>query len=782
MENREVKISVRNLVEFVLRAGDLDSRFMGSSRALDGTRAHQKLQRSKGEEYEKEVALKHNFEYKGFLFNLEGRADGIIHEDEGIIVDEIKSTTYPIELINEDYNLLHWAQAKCYAYIYSVQKNLEYIDVQLSYFHLDSEQVKILKKSFRKVELVEFFFELIDKYLIWANYTKNWTIKRDEAIKSLKFPFNRYRKGQRELAVAVYKTVLEEKRLFAQAPTGTGKTISTLFPSIKAIGEGKASKIFYLTAKTIARSVAEEAVTLMKNKGLNIKTITLTAKEKICFKEKAVCNPEKCEYAKGHFDRVNDAIFDVLEYEDIITREIVEKYAMKHKVCPFEFSLDLSLFADCVICDYNYLFDPRVNLKRFFAESGDKYIFLIDEAHNLVDRARDMFSTEIYKRPILEMKRVMKDRNKKLYKVLDKLNTSMIGAKKQCNEEGNFITKEENKEIYGLLRKFTTVAEEWLLENENSEAYEELLEMYFNALNYIRISELYDERYVTYIEKTKEDVKIKLFCLDPSKLLKDSIEKGNTAIFFSATLTPMEYFKAILGGEQEDYTIRLASPFDVENRAIMVLDNVKTKYSCREKSYDVIADYINQVVKAKQGNYMVFFPSYNYMNEVSERVKIKYDNINTIVQEPSMTEEKREEFLKNFDEASKSNLVGFGVLGGIFSEGIDLKGDRLIGAIIVGVGLPQLCLERDIIRDYFDKTKAMGYEYAYMYPGMNKVLQAAGRVIRSEEDRGIIMLMDERFSKQNYQRLFPKEWFPNLKIREMNSLHKQLNIFWKDKS
>ncbi|GLC29194.1 ATP-dependent DNA helicase [Clostridium omnivorum] len=781
MENREVKISVRNLVEFVLRAGNLDSRFTGSSRALEGTRAHQKLQKSKGEEYEKEVALKHKFEYKEFLFNLEGRADGIIHEGDYIVIDEIKSTTYPLELINDDYNLLHWAQAKCYAYIYLYQKELEQIEVQLSYFHLDSEQVKYIRRGFTKGELEEFFFGLIDRYLIWANYTRDWVNIRDEAIKSLGFPFENYRKGQRELAVAVYKTVIEEKKLFANAPTGTGKTISTLFPAIKAIGEGKVSKIFYLTAKTIARSVAEEAVILMKNKGLKIKTITLTAKEKICFKEKAICNPEKCEYAKGHFDRVNDAILETLQCEDIITREIVEKYSIQHKVCPFEFSLDLSLFADCVICDYNYVFDPRVNLKRFFAESGDKYVFLIDEAHNLVDRARDMFSAEIYKKPILEMKRIMKDKDKKLSNVLTKINSAMIEAKKQCNEEDHFISKEENKEIYGLLRKFTTIAEEWLLINEGTENYEQLLEMYFNALNYLRISELYDERFVTYVEKTKEDVKIKLFCLDPSKLLKESIEKGNPAIFFSATLTPMEYFKAILGGDLEDYSIRLTSPFDTDNRAIMVLDNVKTKFTYREKSYDVIADYINGAVKVKQGNYMVFFPSYSYMREVSERFKTRYDNINTIIQEPSMTEEQREEFLKNFDEKSKTTLVGFGVLGGIFSEGVDLKGDRLIGAIIVGVGLPQLCLERDIIRDYFNDTKEMGYEYAYMYPGMNKVLQAAGRVIRSEDDKGIIMLIDERFSSRSYQSLFPKEWFPNLKIKEMKSLKQQLRIFWGNK-
>lgn len=781
MENREVNISVRNLVEFVLRSGDLDTRFMGSSRALDGTKAHQKLQKSKGEEYEKEVALKHSFEYKGFLFNIEGRADGIISEETGITIDEIKSTTCPLEFIDEDYNLMHWAQAKCYAYIYSIQRDLDKIEVQLSYFHLDSEQVKFLRRSFKREELDEFFYDLIDKYFIWANYTKNWLLKRDSAIKRLRFPFENYRKGQRELAVAVYKTVLEGKKLFAQAPTGTGKTISTLFPAVKAIGEGKASKIFYLTAKTIARSVAEEAVGLMKINGLNIKAITLTAKDKICFKEKAICNPEKCEFAKGHFDRVNDAILDILEWEDIITRETIEKYAIKHSVCPFEFSLDLSLFADCVICDYNYVFDPRVNLRRFFAESGGEYIFLIDEAHNLVDRARDMFSAEIYKRPILEMKRAMKDRDKRLYKVLNKLNTIMIEAKKQCNEEGHFITKEDNKELYGVLRKFTTVAEEWLLKNESTEAYEELLELYFNALSYLRISELYDEKFVTYIENSKEDVKIKLFCLDPSKLLKESIEKGNSAVFFSATLTPMEYFKEILGGEQDDYNIRLVSPFNIENRAIMVLDNVKTKYSCRERSYDIIAGYINQVVKVKQGNYMVFFPSYKYMTEVYERFKSKYNHINTIIQEPFMTEEERELFLENFSAASKENLVGFGVLGGIFSEGVDLKGDRLIGAIIVGVGLPQLCLERDIIRDYFDETKAMGYEYAYMYPGMNKVLQAAGRVIRSEEDEGIIILMDERFSQQSYQRLFPKEWFPNLKIRDMNSLQQQLSIFWKHK-
>jgi DNA excision repair protein ERCC-2 len=793
-DESKIKISVRNLVEFVLRSGDLDLRFMGSSRAVEGTRIHQLLQKrniEEGQNYLPEVSLVYNFQYKDFEIVLEGRADGIIvpdktkvseslfEIDDKVTIDEIKSTSRALEEIDEDYNELHWAQAKCYAYIYSKQNGLEDIDVQLTYYQIDTEQIKKLRKSFKAEELSVFIYDLIEKYYIWADYTKEWSIKRNNSIKTLNFPFEGYRKGQRELAVAVYKTISEEKKLFTQAPTGIGKTISTLFPAIKAIGEERISKIFYLTAKTITRAVAEEAIVKLreKNDDFQLKSITLTAKDKICFNPGVGCNPEQCKYAKGHFDRVNTALMDILSNENNLTRDVIESYAKKYEICPFEYSLDLAIWADCVICDYNYAFDPRVYLKRFFSDGTGDYVFLVDEAHNLVDRAREMFSSQLNKKSFLDLKKLMKEKHLNISRALGKLNSYMIDIRKTC-EDDRIVMKDEPKDIYPLLRKLVKESEEWLLKNDKSEGHEELLQLYFDALAFIKISELYDERYVTYAEEQNKDLVLKLFCLDPSYLLSEAIKRSKATIFFSATLAPINYYKEILGGSEEDYVLRLNSPFDREKLCLMIGEDISTKYRYRENSYDYIVSYINLVFSERKGNYLIFFPSYKYMNEVYTRFTDKYPEVNVMLQGNSMNEEEREDYLKCFKAEEDSELLGFAVLGGIFSEGIDLKGNRLIGAIIVGVGLPQICLERDIIKEYFQKKNKQGYEYSYMYPGMNKVLQAAGRVIRSEEDRGIVLLLDERFSSSIYQNIFPREWFPNIKIRNLKEVNYVLKGFW----
>ena len=777
----EIKLSVRNLVEFILRSGDIDSQFMSNSRALEGTRIHQKIQKeNKDKGYTPEVTLKYSVEYQGFNFRIEGRADGIIANDDFMIVDEIKSTNRPLEQIKENYNETHWAQAKCYAFIYCVQNNIEEIDVQLTYYQLETDQIKIFIKHFQKNELKTFFFNLMDKYLIWASLTRDWIAQRDHSIKALDFPFETYRKGQRQLAVSVYKTIVENKKIFIQAPTGIGKTISTLFPAIKAMAEGHTSKLFYLTAKTIVREVAEETFSKMKDKGLEFKTVTLTAKDKICFKEESICDPEHCEFAKGHFDRVNIALLDALQHENYFTRPVIENYARKHKICPFEFSLDLTLWSDCVICDYNYVFDPRVYLKRFFSENGGDYTFLIDEAHNLVDRARSMFSAELYKKPMLELKKMFKDKEPKITKSLGKLNSFMIGQRKLAEPEHHWILENEPRDIYPLIMKFIKESEEWLVKNEGTEGHEKLLELYFNALTFMRTSEFYDERYVTTIENIQDDTKLKLFCLDPSYLLSEAIKRGKAAIFFSATLSPVEYFLEILGGGKDSYKISFPSPFDVNNRALLISDNISTKYRNRDQSFLSIAESIKSVLNQKQGNYIVYFPSYKYMNDVFDVFTDHYPDVYTIKQSADMNEEDRETFLNLFRADTKDGVLGFCVLGGIFSEGVDLKQDGLIGSIIVGVGLPQICFERNIIRDYFNKKNNCGYEYSYLYPGMNKVLQAAGRVIRTETDKGIILLIDERFSNQSYLQLFPKEWFPHIRVGNFSELAKGLKDFWEN--
>ncbi|WP_024834670.1 ATP-dependent DNA helicase [Ruminiclostridium josui] len=784
MGKPEIKISIRNLVELVLRSGDIDNRLVSSSRMLEGTKVHQKIQKQGGDSYNKEVSLVHNFDTDHFIFRLEGRADGIISEPDGVVIDEIKSTTRPLEFIDEDFSLLHWAQAKCYAFIYAIQNELDSIYVQLTYFHIETEEIKRIRKKFLIQELATFIEELLDKYVVWANISDSWNKRRDTSIKILEFPFKDYRKGQRELAVAVYKTIMQGKKLFAQAPTGIGKTISTLFPAVKALGEQHISKIFYLTAKTITRQVAEEAFWKMRECGLVFRTITLTAKDKICFNKEGSCNPDFCEYAKGHYNRVNNAMEDVLKNSENLSRDVIEEYSRKHMVCPFEFSLDLSLWADCIICDYNYAFDPRVYLKRFFLNNTGDYAFLVDEAHNLVDRAREMFSAQIHKSGYLEAKKLMKSKVPKVARILNKINSYMVALRKQCKEEGFIVSKAELTDLYRLLNSFISESEEWILKNQNSniDGFDQLLETYFNSIAFTRMADFYDERYVTFIESKSNDVRVKLFCLDPSFLLAEAVKRGKAAVFFSATLTPLNYFMDVLGGDKEDYNINLASPFAKENLCLIVNDNISTRYKNRDKSYDKIVDIIWSTISKKTGNYLVFFPSYKYMNEVYTRFTEQYPEIDTIIQETSMTEEERESFLNKFQSGTGKCLVSFSVLGGIFSEGIDLKGDRLIGAIIVGVGLPQVSPEQDIIMNYYQNKNGMGFENAYMYPGMNKVLQAAGRVIRSEDDVGLVILLDERFSNGNYRRLFPRHWEHALRVHDTGQLGKKLEQFWIDKN
>ena len=779
-----IKTSVRELVEFILRSGDLVSSFTGSSRTVEAIKAHQYIQKSSGSNYCPEFSVCHTTEKHNITLEVKGRIDGVITELTGITIDEIKTTTRALSLIDEDYNELHWAQAKCYGYIYSKDHNLSDINIQLTYYQLDTKEIKHFKRNYSFEELEEFYLSLVDKYIAFAKNLEAWIYERNFSISNLTFPFKQYRKGQREFAVAVYKTIREENKLFAQAPTGIGKTMATLFPSLKNLSEGNISKIFYLTAKTITASVAENSINALKAQGLKLKTVTLTAKDKICFQDKSNCNPETCKYAKGHFDRVNEAMEDIFQNEDNFTREIISSYATKHNVCPFEFSLDLCNLSDCIICDYNYAFDSRASLKRFFQEGAGgtgAYLLLVDEAHNLVDRAREMFSAEIFKAPILELKREAKTHSLEVHKSLNKLNSHMIALRKECEiiEESYYIEKEVSKTFIELLNNFIINSEKFLVKARESSFKEKLLSLYFEAVAFIRTAENFDERYVSYVEVVNNDVKVKLFCLDPSKQLAETCKQVKSTIFFSATLNPIDYFIELLGGNETSYRLKLESPFSKDNLCLLIDDKTSTRYNSREFTFDKITKNIHSMIINKKGNYLVFFPSYKYMMEIFDRFIAQYPYIDVICQKPAMTEAAREDFLKVFTSSNKGVLLGFAVMGGIFGEGIDLVGDRLSGAVIVGVGLPQICLERNIIKDYFQKKKGIGFEYSYTYPGMNKVMQAVGRVIRTETDKGVVMLIDDRFSTPNYKNIFPREWSHAVRILNHDSLCDKVKEFWK---
>jgi Rad3-related DNA helicases len=779
-ENR-IRLPIRQLVEFILRSGDIDSRYVEKDRMYEGAKAHRRIQKENAknyEDYQSEISLSAEIKDEGILYTLEGRADGIFRDGTGVFIDEIKTTVLPLESIDEDFSDTHWAQAKCYAYIYADRNRLDAISVQLTYSNLDTQEIRRFVKSYEFGELQDFVTELIRKYAVWARLTLDWKVRRDTSIKALQFPFPEYRSGQRKLAVGTYRTIDKGGKLFAQAPTGIGKTISTLFPAVKSMGEGKISKIFYLTAKTITRQVAEEALNKMRSGDLRLKTLTLTAKEKICFCEKPVCNPEHCAYARGHYDRINDAILDAVTGRDDFTRTVIEEIAEKHRVCPFELALDISLWADCVICDYNYVFDPQTYLRRFFAENSGDYVFLIDEAHNLIDRSREMYSSELSKSHFYKVKKDYKGRNKALDRILGKMNQYMLELRKSCGEQGFAVNPAFPEELLTLLTKYVSVCETLLKENRELGEDSDFLQLYFEVLNFLLIADFYDERYVTLIDSRQKEVTVKLFCLDPSYLLSEALKRGKSAVLFSATLTPLEYFRDILGGGSEDWMLTLDSPFDSGNLCLMAADRVSTKFKDREQSRGRIAEFIRTVVSGKTGNYIVYFPSYQYMHSVFESFQACCPEFHAVEQQARMTEEMREEFIASFQEDPQQTFVAFCVLGGIFSEGIDLRGSRLIGSVIVSVGLPQLSVQLDLIRDYFNRKNGMGYEYAYRYPGMNKVLQAAGRVIRSEGDRGAVLLVDERFGHDDYKRIFPKHWNHCIAVRDSESIQKILSGFW----
>ncbi|MFN2145933.1 MAG: ATP-dependent DNA helicase [Anaerolineales bacterium] len=774
-------VSVHSLVEFVLMEGDLTpGDFQRRDRAQAGTQAHKQVQGSRPEGYQTEVEVAYRVEGEQPPLEVRGRIDGLYITPEVVILEEIKSTTLSLELIDEGHNRLHWAQAQCYAYMYAQQEHLEAVGVHLTYYQLDSQQEKTFRRHFTMRELKAFFNELVWQYLDWFRKLRARLARRDQSIQALDFPYDGYRRGQREMAVVVYKAIRDAERLYVQAPTGVGKTIAALFPAVKALGEGLADKLFYLTAKTPGRLVAEQALEDMRRAGLDFRSVTLTAKEKICFCPPVNCDPEECPYARNYFGKVKTALAEIDRYQ-AFTRPRIEEIAREYEVCPFEFSLDLALWVDCIICDYNYAFDPRVHLRRFFDFSTEAYVFLIDESHNLPDRARSMFSAELDKSTVLALRRALKDPLPALAKKLSAINQVLLDKRKECQAEDlpALVEHELPEKLLKAVRAFSQKAEDWLVLNRASAFRLELLDFYFACSNYLRTAEYFDSFYVSYFERRgKSDLKAKLFCIDPAPMLADPLDRSRSTIFFSATLLPMDYFKQLLTGDADHPNRVYRSPFPRENVSLLVHNRISTKYARRADSYAPIASAIEAVCSAQVGNYLVFFPSYAYMAAVLELLKERLPEEQLLVQDRGMSEVEREAFLDQFSAGSQETLIGFAVMGGIFGEGIDLVGERLIGAVVVGVGIPQLGLERDLIKEYFDRQNNNGFAYAYQYPGFNRVLQATGRVIRTESDRGIIVLIDERFTHARYRRLFPEQWGGYQIVQSEAEISQRLARFW----
>lgn len=773
----ELNIAVRTLVQYVHQGGDLTVEFMGAARSLDGIRGHQRVQRSRPPGYRPEVGITHRLETEHLILNITGRIDGVFSIDGETVIDEIKTTVLDPDGLAADRYPTHWAQAQCYAYMFMVENGLEAIRVQLTYYQVETARQKEFGRRFEREALAAFFADLVKRYLAWAHTTARWIATRDGSIHALDFPFGAYRPGQREMAVSVYRTIRNGRQSLVQAATGIGKTMAVVFPAIKALADGGCEKIFYLTARTTGRMAAQQALDHLRKNGLRFKSVTLTAKDKICFSPGCLCSPDECAVAKGHFDRVGGALNHAFSL-DALTRESIETIARQHRVCPFELSLELSNWVDGIICDYNYAFDPRVYLRRFFLEGSGNYTLLVDEAHNLVDRSREMFSAEIRKQPFLDLRRTVKGELPGLYRCMGKINTQLLRIRHACASAGGATTDRVPPEsLYPALKSFVREADRWLALNLKTAYRGELLDLYFSVTGFLRVAEQFNDAYAAVNQMEGRDLRVKLFCLDPSGLMRSALDRARSAIFFSATLTPTDYFKKLLGCGGDVHLMRIPSPFPPHHLGLFVKDNLSTLFRHRSETAPRVARTLAAMVRHRPGNYLFYFPSYAYLEMVHSHFDAADSEMEIITQTTGMSEAEREAFIAGFTANPETTRVGFAVMGGIFGEGIDLAGSRLTGAAIVGVGLPGISPERELIRAYFAAQNNAGFEFAYLYPGINRVLQAAGRVIRTDQDRGTVLLVDTRYTHRRYAALLPAEWRP-LRIRDTGTLHAALVDFW----
>ena len=777
-------LPVRQLVEFLLRRGSIDNRFTGFDRANEGARLHRKLQRAATAEhpdYKAEVFLRYHTVAAQVDYTIEGRADGIFTAPDGVTtVDEIKTTALPSASITGEQSPEHWAQGQVYAYIYATQNDLAAVRVQLTYYQIDEELTLRFSHDYTRQQLEEIVTGLLEQYAPWAQRAARWKARRTGSLAAMRFPFADYRPGQKAMLSAVYQTCAQGGQLLCQAPTGIGKTISVLFPALKAMGEG--GPVFYLTARGTTRAAAENAIAALHeaNPGLTLRSITLTAKDKICLTESHECTPDACPYANGYFDRIKDALWETLD-ADTLTAQTLTDAARKHTVCPFEMGLDLSLWCDVIIGDYNYLFDPVVSLKRFFESAGD-YLFLIDEAHNLPDRARDMHTESLLKSEFTSVKKLLGKGKSRLKTAIQKVNNALLEWRHRCEEEGGsaktLIRPNRDEELDRILNRLCEPLEAWLDEHRTpDETHAALLQLYFDVRAWLRVAETFDDHFVLQATAFGSDVRLTQLCLDPSAFLQQNFALGRAAVLFSATLAPPSYYKDLCG-LPDARAVALKSPFPQENFALYCACNVSTRYRDREAACTQIADYLAEMTGARTGNYIVFFPSYQYLDKVRAVFEEKYPNIPVLVQQTALDEAGREEFLARFAPDPDETLLAFAVLGGVFGEGVDLAGSRLIGVAVVGPGLPQVGARQEQLRDYFERTRGSGFDYAYRYPGMNKVLQAAGRVIRTPQDRGVVLLIDDRFSMWDYRRLMPPHWSHFTPVYDCNVLRTELEKFW----
>ncbi len=689
------------------------------------------------------------------------------------------------------------AEAYISTYIYALKHS--YVALCLRFCYINSSTAKY-KESFETVSidvLKKFFDKCAKTVSVYARPEVERVTKRLPTMKALKFPYATVRDGQSRFIRTAYKTIARGGTLFATAPTGTGKTISALFPAIRTLGEGLRDKIFYLTPKETTTDAAISSIRLVANSGVIIRAIKITAKEKTC-KKGLLCkrSRELCEASRSN--NISDAVLALYDLEKTIpSSDELNSVAEQYNICPYELELAYAELCDIVICDFNYLFDPAVYIRRFFTEGGN-YVFLIDEAHNLPDRAREMYSAEfstddfelISKSDLLgefsESKKITRMATESFFELLyEYLKEDMI-TDDEGTKKGAAHTKEPPPQLFDMFDTLIGTAENEIFTNfaasdeEKSARLKLLYDYYYKLKKFKDVLENFDNSYEMFIFCENTCIRTKLYCIDTGKQIRHRLELGAAAIFFSATLTPIYYYKSLLGGNGSSDMLDVDSPFDTSQLSINIIDKISTRFSERDKTLLAVCRTIAATVSAKRGNYIIFSPSFAYSEALAQAFKSAYPKIRVLTQSKNMTQAEKKSFLDEFSKEDKSYLIGFCVMGGIYAEGIDLAGDALIGAVVVGIGMPGLSYEREAIQAYFDEKYEEGKQFAYIYPGMNRVLQAAGRVIRREDDKGVIVLIDDRFADPIYKKIIPTLWRDMKFIDSAKALREELDIFWND--
>ncbi|MCL2521382.1 MAG: ATP-dependent DNA helicase [Erysipelotrichales bacterium] len=757
----KIKIGVGDLVNLIYRSGNLVDNTYSPILKQEGLIIHQFFQGKYGADSLKEYYISTNYQIESFDFEISGRIDGLINENNNLIIDEIKSTRQNVDELDDIIKIGHLAQAKLYGYMYLLKENIPNIMLRITYIEVETRKIRHFYYEETFEDLKKFFETSIEKFLEFYRIFARYQLEKLTSVKDFAFPYLEYRQGQRELMTYVYDAILQGEMLYANAPTGIGKTSGTLFPAIKTI-KTENDKIFYLTAKSSLKETALKTLRRFYENGLNLKSIFITSKDKICFQEEKDC--EKCPFSLGYFDRIYYALIDIYSEVTIFEPEVIIDYAQKHQVCPFEYTLDISNHVDVIIGDYNYAFCPRTHLARYFEESNYRPVLLVDEAHNLVSRSKDMYSASFLLTDVKNFRIKVKRKERELRKNLKKLTDYLTNEFQSLDKVISFEDLD-----FGLMIQIKQVlenAERILFKNKPDDSTKQILESYFLFYNFYRISEFYSERFIYLVEKTETgDLLFSIVCLDSSGFIRQTVENFcQSAIFFSATLAPLDYYQNVIS-EKVGESIVIESPFPPENFEIINYRNLSTRYRDRKKNMAELIEIIKTAISVKPGNYIAFFPSYEYLNQAA--ALFNSDNYDLIIQTNKMTSFEFNETLERFKNLEKPK-IGFFVMGGLFSEGVDYSGDTLSGVIIVGVGMPQISYRNDLIKTYFDESKKDGFDYAYLYPGINKVVQAAGRVIRSETDYGFALLIDDRFAEKKYYDCYPKNW-RKLKIINRNS-------------